>query len=68
VDENDADIATLFWYMRLAMREVSPRDYLQLPAYTSAYRGELSAFALRYFEKFYALLPPDFSIVLDDYH
>jgi LuxR family maltose regulon positive regulatory protein len=68
VDENDLDIATFFWYMRLAVRKILPRQYSQLPAYTSAYHGGLSAFSLRYFEKLFALLPPDFVIVIDDIH
>jgi LuxR family maltose regulon positive regulatory protein len=54
VDESDADIAALFWYLRVAAREIAPATYAQLPPYTSAYKDGLSTFATRYFEKLYA--------------
>jgi LuxR family maltose regulon positive regulatory protein len=51
VDNSDLDIATLFWYLRLAVKNISPRSYVQLEPFSSAYRGSLKAFASRYFEK-----------------
>lgn len=68
IDENDLDVATLFWYMRLAARDYSHQGYAQLPAYTSAYKGGLGAFAARYFEKLYTCLGQEFVIVIDDIH
>jgi len=68
VDDSDSDVATLFWYLRMAARKDAPTAYSQLPAYTTAYRLGVKAFARRYFEKYFALLPPGFSIVIDDYH
>ena len=68
VDASDLDIATLFWHLRLAVKNISPRSYSQLEPFSSAYQGSLNIFASRYFEKLYGLLPPDFLIVLDDYH
>ena len=68
IDHGDSDVATFFWYMRLAAKKVSARSYSQLQPYSSAYQGSLKAFAARFFEKLYASLPPNFLIVLDDYH
>lgn len=68
MDEGDRDPASFFWYLRLASKQFAPGAEDELPSYTSAYRGGLKTFALRFFEKLYLLLPPDFLIVLDDYH
>ena len=68
LDEGDRDPASFFWYMRLAAMQLSKKAESRLSAYTSAYRGGLKAFAARFFESLYASLPPNFVIVLDDYH
>jgi len=68
IDDGDSDVATFFWYMRLAAKKFSARSYSELQPYSSAYQGSLEAFAARFFEKLYASLPPNFLIVLDDYH
>jgi len=68
VDSRDSDIANFFWYLKIAAKRVSRGSNNELEDYTSAYHGAPDIFAARYFEKLYASLPPNFLIILDDYH
>lgn len=67
VDASDSDPATFFWYLRLAARQFAPSDYKRLPVFTSAYQHGLTAFTHSFFDGLYAILPPGFVIVLDDF-
>jgi ATP/maltotriose-dependent transcriptional regulator MalT len=67
VDENDADIATFFYYMGLAAQKAAPRYRKTLPLLTPEYLQGISTFARRFFENLYTRLKPPFAIVLDNY-
>jgi two-component SAPR family response regulator len=67
VDEGDSDIATFFYYMRLAAKKVAPRRRTLLPLLTPEYSLGIPTFTLRYFENLYSRLKPPFIIVFDNY-
>jgi hypothetical protein len=75
-DEGDADPATFFYYMGIALKRARPRKRVELPLLTPEYRTAIPAFAKRYFEKLYSLLlstqksksePNRCCIILDNY-
>jgi two-component SAPR family response regulator len=68
VDEGDADIATFFYYMRLAVPRVTPRRGTPLPLLTPEFLGGVLAFTRRYCQKLYKRLDPPFILVFDNYH
>ncbi len=74
-DEGDADLATFFHYMGLAVGQVAPRD-APLPSLTPEYLAGVSTFTRKFFETVFdrlltALAPPEAGpgifIVLDNY-
>lgn len=67
VDEGDADIATFFYYMRMAVEKVVPGKQKPLPLLTPEYLQSISIFTKRYFEELYCRLKPPFVIVFDNY-
>ena len=60
VDEGDADIATFFYYMRLAVPRVTPRRGTPLPLLTPEYLKGILAFTRRYCQNLYKRLNPPF--------
>jgi len=66
-DEGDEDIATFFYYMRLAAKRAAPRRRKPLPLFTPEYLKGISTFTRRYFENLYSRLKPPFAVVLDSY-
>ena len=67
VDENDADIATFFFYMRLAVPRVTPRRGTPLPLLTPEYLRGVLAFTRRYCQNLFERLKPPFFLVFDNY-
>src|SRR3990172_3618856 len=67
VDENDADIATFFFYMRLAVPRVTPRRGTPLPLLTPEYLRGVLAFTRRYCQNLFERLKPPFVLVFDNY-
>lgn len=67
VDAGDADIATFFYYMRLAAKRTDTEVCPPLPLLTSEYLMGIPVFAKRYFEGLYSRLTPPFVLVLDNY-
>ncbi len=67
VDAGDADPATFFYYMGLALqeREVGRREVL--PLLTPEYLPGIKTFTRRYFEQLFKKLPTPSSIVFDNY-
>ena len=55
IDEGDADIATLFYYMGLAAEKTCPGEK-PLPLLTPEYLAGIPVFARRYFEELYGRL------------
>jgi two-component SAPR family response regulator len=68
VDEGDADIATFFYYMRLAVPRVTPRRGTPLPLLTPEFLGGVLAFTRRYCQNLYKRLDPPFILIFDNYH
>ena len=68
LDEGDADVATFFYYLRLAAEEISEGAADALPLLAPEYHAALPVFARRYFQSLYALLQPPYAVVFDGYH
>jgi len=68
VDEGDADPATFFYYLGLAVADLEGADRSPLPLLTPEYHAGLLAFTRRYAQELYARLKPPFVIVFDGYH
>ena len=68
VDEGDADPATFFYYLGLAVADLEGADRSPLPLLTPEYHAGLIAFTRRYAQELYARLKPPFVIVFDGYH
>jgi len=75
MDEGDADPASFFHYLSLAVKKANPRMRKPLPPLTSEYQFGISTFSRRFFENVYSRLVPiaqnsrlPFAIVFDNYH
>lgn len=75
VDEGDADIASFFYFMRLAAKIAAPRYKKSLPLLTPEYFQGIPVFTRRYFEELFRRLcsisspkgGDGFVVVLDNY-
>lgn len=67
VDEGDAEAATFFYYLGLAVQELDPSGEPQ-PLLTAEYHGALGLFARRWFQVLFARLAAPFTVVLDGWH
>jgi len=67
VDSGDEDIASFFYYMGIAVRQVAPRYRRALPVLTPEYLGDLSTFTRNFFREAFRRLPDAAAIVLDNY-
>ena len=67
VDEGDADVATFFYYMGMAVKKATPGKQRPLPLLTPEYLPNISLFTRRYFEELYSRLKPPFLMVFDNY-
>lgn len=65
LDEDDQDPASLYHYLSLCL---DPQDAAALPAFGAEYADQSQAFARRFFRGFFAALPAELTIVLDDVH
>ncbi|MDH5579498.1 MAG: hypothetical protein OEZ09_13705, partial [Betaproteobacteria bacterium] len=68
IDEGDADPATFFYYLGLAVADLEGEERASLPLLTPEYHAGLIAFTRRYAQALYARLKPPFVIVFDGYH
>lgn len=68
LDEDDADPATFFYYLRQAAYPARSRNRSSLPLLTPEYRLGLPAFTRRFFRALYGCLDQPFLLVLDGYH
>ena len=68
MDEGDADVATFFYYLRLAADDLAPDHPESLPVLGPEYYAGLPVFTRRYFQSLYARLTPPFAVVFDGYH
>jgi len=67
-DEGDADVASFFYYLGLAIPDPGKRKAARLPQLTPEYHAGLPAFTRRYFQALYQQLGASFAIVFDGYH
>ena len=68
VDEGDADVATFFYYLGMAARDIADAKGDALPLLTPEYQRSLAVFTRRYFQQLYAKLKPPFAVVFDGCH
>lgn len=67
LDARDADAASFFYFLRLAVQKISPRKVETLPLLTPEYYLDLSAFARSFFEKVALRIKTPAVVVLDNY-
>jgi LuxR family transcriptional regulator, maltose regulon positive regulatory protein len=67
LDEGDADIATFFYYLGLAVENGNTRPGASLPLFTPEYSQGIPAFSRRFFEILFSRLEPPAAVVLDNY-
>ena len=65
LDEGDADVATFFYYLRLAAEELEAHEAEPLPVLGPEYH--LPIFTRRFFQSIYARLKSPFAVVFDGY-
>ena len=68
LDEGDADVATFFYYLKLAVEDLEQGSAEPLPVLGPEYHTGLPVFTRRYFQSLYARLKPPFAVVFDGYH
>jgi LuxR family maltose regulon positive regulatory protein len=66
IDAGDADIATFFHYLGLAVERASPRQEQPLPHLTGEYLASLDIFSLRFFEAAFQQVPAGTVLVFDN--
>lgn len=66
IDAGEADVATFFYYMGLAVESLSEGD-APLPRLAPEYTGDLAAFSRGYFRELFARLGSHFVLVFDNY-
>lgn len=67
LDADDADVATFFYYLGLAVQQTTARDNLVLPALTPEYLPGIMSFTRRYAETMASAMEPPAVVVLDNY-
>ncbi|MBN1605145.1 MAG: hypothetical protein JW940_00855 [Polyangiaceae bacterium] len=68
VDARDADPAAFFYYLREAVRQLSPRRRETLPLLTPEYGFGIPTYSHNFFERVGARLPQRTCLVLDNFH
>ena len=66
MDSGDADPASFFYYLGVAMQALAGGE--PLPLLTPEYLADLQGFTRRYFRALYARLPKGTVVVFDNYH
>jgi tetratricopeptide (TPR) repeat protein len=67
IDHRDADPATLFYYLSLAVKRATPRKRKPIPLLKPEFMPGIDAFALSFFEAVYQRLPKPVILVMDNY-
>lgn len=68
IDGSDADPATLFYYLRYVVKNLTPSRRTRLPLLTPEYLASIITYARRYFENLFSMLPERFVLVFDNFH
>lgn len=67
VDETDTDIATFFYYMTEAVRNLKKGKKKPLSLFTPEFRAGIKAFTRHYFETFFERMKRPGAVILDNY-
>jgi DNA-binding SARP family transcriptional activator len=67
IDHRDADPATFFYYLSLAVKRATPRKRKPIPLLTPEFIPGIEAFTLSFFEAVYQRLSKPVIIVMDNY-
>jgi tetratricopeptide (TPR) repeat protein len=67
VDEADGDVASFFYYMSEAAKELGRGGKTPLPLLSPEYRFGMSAFTRQYFESLYSRMPIPVALIFDSY-
>lgn len=67
IDSGDSDLATFFYFMKLAGVKAAPNKTLRLPYITPEYLHDLPEFFRRFFRKFFAQISENSILILDNY-
>jgi ATP/maltotriose-dependent transcriptional regulator MalT len=67
IDHRDADPATLFYYLSLAVKRATPRKRKPIPLLKPEFMPGIDAFTLSFFEAVYQRLPKPVILVMDNY-
>jgi ATP/maltotriose-dependent transcriptional regulator MalT/DNA-binding SARP family transcriptional activator len=67
VDEGDVDVATLFYYLALAVKKAAPRSRKPLPQLAPEYLPNLNAFFRLFFQELFGRLKTPPLLVFDNY-
>ncbi len=67
MDERDADPASFFHYLGLAIQQAAPGKLETLPHLTPEYLADIVTFGRNFFEQLYGVLNPPFVLVFDNY-
>ncbi len=68
VDAGDADVATFFSYLRLAVEQAARRKRPPLPLLTPEYLADVPTFTRTFFRNLWERLPHPSVLVFDNYH
>lgn len=68
LDNNDTDLASFFYHMRMAAESTSKARSIELPLLTSEYLPDLAAFSRLFFRKLFTIFSRPAVFVLDNYH
>ncbi|MFL0799538.1 MAG: hypothetical protein K6L80_03735 [Agarilytica sp.] len=67
MDEGDKDVASFFYYMKLAVHQMYPDKELNLPVLLPVHLANINAFAKKYFETLFECVNHELVVVIDDY-
>jgi LuxR family maltose regulon positive regulatory protein len=68
LDVNDSDVASFFYYMKLAAAQYEKASGQLLPLFTAEYHASASVFTRRFFQTLFSSLPAGVPVVFDNYH
>lgn len=66
-DAGDADVASFFYYLGLAIRQACPQEGEPLPLLTPEYQLGLPTFARNYFRRVFERMPQPGVVIVDNY-
>lgn len=68
LDNNDTDLASFFYHMKMAAQDGNKAKSRDLPLLTAEYLPDLAGFSRLFFRKFFSIYAKSAVFVLDNYH